>query len=68
CQGKLLRTTSSSMDTGFHHDSKLAGHPGCTKTLSLVQHLFSWPSIKNHITFSAHLVLHCTVPLVGKRW
>jgi hypothetical protein len=29
-----------------HHDSKLAGHPGRAKTLSLIQHLFTWPSIK----------------------
>ncbi|KNZ44377.1 uncharacterized protein VP01_9227g1 [Puccinia sorghi] len=36
--------TSSSMDTGLcHHNSKLAGHPGRSKTLNLVQHLFTWP-------------------------
>ena len=29
-----------------HHDSKLAGHPGRSKTLSLVQCSFTWPSIK----------------------
>ena len=29
-----------------HHDSKLAGHPGRAKTLSLVQRSFTWPSIK----------------------
>ncbi|PLW43215.1 hypothetical protein PCANC_06998 [Puccinia coronata f. sp. avenae] len=32
-----------------HHNSKLAGHPGRAKTLSLIQHSFTWPSIKHMV-------------------
>lgn len=32
-----------------HHDSKLAGHPGRAKTLSLVQRCFTWRSMKKFI-------------------
>ena len=32
------------------HDHPLAGHPGRTKTLSLVQRDFTWPSMKTYIT------------------
>ncbi|KAA1116677.1 hypothetical protein PGT21_050140 [Puccinia graminis f. sp. tritici] len=31
------------------HDSKLAGHPGRSKTLSLIRRSFTWPSMKSFV-------------------
>src|SRR5258706_2007005 len=32
-----------------HHDSLLAGHPGCAKTISLVTRYYNWPLLSKEV-------------------
>ena len=33
-----------------HHDSRIAGHPGCFKTLKLVSRNYWWPQMSRYIS------------------
>ena len=41
-----------------HHDTPLAGHPGCSKTVELIQRTYWWPGLSG---YAARYVRACEV-------
>ena len=44
----------------FHHNHRLAGHPGITKTIKNIRRQFYWPQMVTFITNYIHSCLVCS--------
>jgi len=43
-----------------HHDSVLAGHPGCSMTYNWVKRDYSWPGMRTNIRYYVSSCKHCS--------
>ena len=65
-QGRIYVPTSSKLRrriVSLCHDTKVAGHPGCFKTLELVSRNYWWPNMSRYV---GQYVSHCDLCLQTK--